>query len=253
MTFPYFRRIPNLEYVDRTKENNRLSQYTEVKNLFKRGKIRDDIFGNLVYFDRYKITGDERPDNVAYKYYDDSTLDWLVLLSNNILNIQTEWPLPQTIFDKVMLEKYGSYEALYSSGYVNGVFYPPHHYETVEIKNTEGMVVLPAGIEVSYTIQYDIDINGNLIQIAVPDFSFTYFDYDLGKEIIVPNSKTSNPVSNYEYESDLENRKRNIFIIKPQYLSLVLDDLDDFMPYKKNAAQYVNSTLKRVDNIRLYE
>ena len=105
----YFRQVPNFEYVSRTAGEQNISDYIEVKNLFKRGKLREDIFGNLSFFTKYKIIGDERPDNVAYKVYNDETLDWVVLLANNILNIQSEWPVTQQAFDKVMFEKYGDY------------------------------------------------------------------------------------------------------------------------------------------------
>ena len=153
MTKPYFRQVPDFEYVNRNPNSQDISNYIQVKNLFKRGKLRPDIFGNLNFFTKYKIIGDERPDNVAYKIYGDETLDWVVLLSNNILNVQTEWPLPQTSFDQVLLEKYGSYESLYS-----GI----HHYETVEIKNSYGITVLPAGLQTPNTWR----TNGNFIQVA---------------------------------------------------------------------------------------
>lgn len=252
MALPYFRQVPNFEYVDRTKDNNKLSQFSQVKNLFKRAKIRDDIFGNLMYFDRYKIIGDERPDNVAYKYYSDPTYDWVVLQSNNILNINTEWPLPQVIFDKIMLEKYGSYEALYSVGTVNGVFYPPHHCETVEIRDTAGQLVLPSGIQVPY--KEELSISGtSVITSAIPDFDFTYYDYILEQTVTIPNIDVATIVTNYDYEIEIEDGKRNIFLLKKEYLNLLIDDLEDIMPYKEGAAQYVSSTLKRADNIRLYE
>ena len=126
MTQSYFKKVPNFEYVNRTKGNTDISNYITVKNLFKRGKIRPDIFGNVSFFTKYKIIGDERPDNVAFKEYNDSSLDWVVLLSNNILNIQDEWPLSQSSLDEVLLDKYGTYQELHS-----GI----HHYETIEIKN----------------------------------------------------------------------------------------------------------------------
>ena len=50
-----------------------------------------------------------------------------------------------------------------------------------------------------------------------------------------------------------ENAKRNIYLLKPEYLNVVFNDLDDIMPYKKGAAQYVSDTLKRGENIRLYQ
>ena len=108
MTNSYFKQVPNLEYVNRTKGNIDISNYITVKNLFKRGKIRPDIFGNLNFFTKHKIIGDDRPDNVAYKEYNDSSLDWIILLANNILNIQDEWPLPQSSLDEILLEKYGT-------------------------------------------------------------------------------------------------------------------------------------------------
>ena len=151
MTNSYFKQVPNFEYVNRTAGNKDISNYITVKNLFKRGKIRPDIFGNLSFFTKYKIIGDERPDNIAHKEYEDSSLDWVVLLSNNILNIQSEWPLPQSSFDEVMLEKYGTYEKLHS-----GI----HHYETVEIKNSKGGVILPGGLETPNKWK----TNGNFIQ-----------------------------------------------------------------------------------------
>ena len=151
MTNSYFRKVPNFEYVNRTKGNTDISNYITVKNLFKRGRIRPDIFGNLNFFTKYNIIGDDRPDNVAYKEYDDSSLDWVVLLSNNIHNIQSEWPLPQSSLDEVLLEKYGTYEKLHS-----GI----HHYETIEIKNKKGGIILPGGLETPNKWR----TNGNYIQ-----------------------------------------------------------------------------------------
>ena len=151
MTNSYFKQVPDFEYVNRTKGSQDISNYINVKNLFKRGKIRPDIFGNLSFFTKYKIVGDERPDNIAFKEYNDSSLDWVVLLSNNILNIQSEWPLPQTSLDEILLEKYGTYDKLYS-----GI----HHYETIEIKNSKGGVILPGGLETPKTWR----TNGNYIQ-----------------------------------------------------------------------------------------
>ena len=131
----YFNYLPDFEYVSRLPDA-KISDYIRVKNLFKKGVIRDDIFQDITFFTKYQIQGDDRPDNVASKVYNDSKLDWIVLQSNNIVNLQTEWPLSQNDFDRYCLEKYGDYNTLY-----NGV----HHYETIELKNSSGVVILPAG------------------------------------------------------------------------------------------------------------
>ena len=80
----YFSELPDFEYVSRLPDA-KISDYIKVKNLFKRGLLRDDIFQNLAFFSKYQIVGDDRPDNVAFKIYRDSSLDWLVLIANNIM------------------------------------------------------------------------------------------------------------------------------------------------------------------------
>lgn len=219
----YFRQVPDFEYVSRLPDA-KIGDYNRVKNLFKRGKLREDIFENLAFFTKYKIVGDERPDNVAFKVYEDSTLDWLVLLCNNIINIQTEWPLPQNDFDTFLVNKYGDYDVLY-----NGI----HHYETPEIKNSQGITIVPAGLEVQ------------------SDYSVSYFDYYKNSLEILNNIAI--PITNYEYEEKIEDDKRNIWLLKSRYLNVVLDDMEDIMLYKKGSSQYQTGTLKRGDNIRLYQ
>ena len=218
----YFNHVPNLEYVNRL-PNAKISDYITVKNLFKKNEIRPDIFNDATVFTEYQIKGDDRPDNVAFEVYKDSTLDWVVLLSNNIINIQTEWPLLQNDLDRFLLDKYGTYEKL------NAV----HHYETKEIKDSAGVVMVPQGLNVAsdYSITYwDSTVNGYVAQTDVPE-----------------------PVTNYEYEMDIENRKRNIHLLKSNYLALVKDDMNELMKYKKGGTQYVSPTLKKGENIKLYQ
>ena len=90
MANPYFRNLPDFEYVNTTDEGRSISDFVTFKNLFKKGKLRDDLLQESTFFEQYTIEGDDRPDNVAYKIYGDSTLDWVVLLSNNIINIYNE-------------------------------------------------------------------------------------------------------------------------------------------------------------------
>ena len=218
----YFQRVPDFNYVSRLPDS-KIGDYIRVKNLFKKGKLREDIFQNVAFFEKYKIVGNDRPDNVAFEVYDDSSLDWVILLSNNILNIQSEWPLPQTDFDRFVLDKYGDYDTLY-----NGI----HHYETIEVKNTQGVTIVPAGLQVdsSYSVSY----------------------YDFFTDLQVTTGNLATPITNYEYEEKVENDKRNIYILKPRYLNIVFDDMEEIMQYKKGSTQYVSESLKTGDNIKLY-
>ena len=330
MTQSYFRQVPDLEYVNRTKGNTDISNYITVKNLFKRGRLRPDIFGNLNFFNKYKIIGNERPDNIAFKEYGDSNLDWVILIANNILNLQDEWPLPQNSLDEILLEKYGSYDKLYSE---------IHHYETIEIKNSKGGIILPGGLETPnkwrtngnyiqaintkinqisgteskiatvtmyngiknldvgsevYITNVSSDVyNGrfpitsvlkvgevvirfsyvlpSIPEVKQPEIlgteqvtftvegtvgtgnAYYYEYYDNNSYHTIPAANMTQAVTNYEYEIKKENNKRNIFVLKPIYLNVIFNDLDEFMPYKKGAAQYVSDTLKKGENIKLYQ
>ena len=220
----YFNQIPDFEYVSRLPDA-KISDYITVKNLFKRAFLREDIYQNLTFFTKYSIKGDDRPDNVAAEIYQDSSLDWLVLLTNNIINIPNEWPLSQDDFNRYLLDKYDNdYNTIY-----NGV----HHYETIEVEDSNETIIIPAGLEVSQ------------------DFTTTYYDYFIGG--LTTANNITRPITNYEYEENLENKKREIYILKLEYLSVVIDDIDDLMTYKKGSTEYVDETLKRAENIRLFQ
>jgi hypothetical protein len=244
----YFRLVPNIDYINRNRESaSSINQFITTKNLFKRVKLRDDIFGNVNFFKKYEITGDERPDNVAFKVYGDEILDWVILLSNNILNIQTEWPLTQTSFDKYITEKYGSgidnLDDIYNIVY-NGV----HHYETIEIKDSRDVVQLKEGIV--FTPSYADDPTTE----RFPTFKLEYFDpSEQKKNVTKSGSQIFRTVTNYEYESKLENDKRSIFVLKPQYLNIIFNDIEKVLPYTEGGSQYISPFLKRVDDIRLYQ
>ena len=217
----YFSEVPNFEYVSRLPDA-KISDYITVKNFFKRGFLREDIFQNLAFFTKYSISGNDRPDNVAFEIYQDSTLDWLVLMANNIVNIQNEWPISNTDFDELMLDKYGSYDTLF-----NGI----HHYETLEVTDARGVKIVNAGLKVE------------------SDYSITFFDERADQmKTVTPTI----PVTNYQYEQKVNEDKRNIYLLQPRYLQVVRDDLEDIMTYREGSTQYMSETLKRADNIRLF-
>lgn len=132
----YFRELPNIEYQQNPKGFGAFKDFTTVKNFFKRPKIREDIFINIANFDKYEIADGERPDQIADKFYGDSTLDWVIKISNNIINLNDEWPLDNASLTNHMLDKYGSYEKLAEV----------HHYETIEYKDSVGRVLIPGGM-----------------------------------------------------------------------------------------------------------
>ena len=220
----YFRKLPNLDYPTLLKTKQSNTDYIETKNLFRRVKIREDLFSNFVVFDQYKIIGDERPDNVAEKVYGDDNLDWIILMSNNIIDIKNEWPMTQSDLNTYINEKYTQKE-------LSNI----HHYETIEFRDRNNQLLVPAG--------------------KVVDESFT-IEYYLGESGLRNNGqlKTASPirsVNNYENEVEINNKKRTINVVKEDILGLFLKDFNRIMKYDKSS-QYVNRKLKKTENIRIH-
>ena len=224
MAKKYFRYIPDYDYVSRLPKAQNISDYIRVKNLFKRTKISEEIFSDLTFFTNYQIITDERPDNVAFKVYGDSNLDWMVLLANNIINVQEEWPLEHTSYYNYLINKYGSDAALQNV----------HHYETREIKNSVGKIIVPQGLEVA------------------SDFSITFFDTGLGVQQTI-STEIVTEITNEVYENRINDAKRNISIINPRFIGLIIEEIEKVMKYPKGSTQYVSKKVVKGENIRIYE
>ena len=224
MANPYFSNLTEFLYVNRTKEGRSEGDYSIVKNFFKRVRLRDDIFQDLTFFTKFTVAGDDRPDNVANTVYDDPSLDWVILLSNNIVNVQSEWPLGQAAFNTYITEKYGDETTLYS-----GI----HHYESREVQANDGTIIIPSGQRVSI------------------GQSVSFFDEDSSQQIV--RTDVAMPITNYAFEEKLNDEKRNIFVLKPIYLNILFDDIDQIMRNKKGSTQFISETLVRGDDIRLYD
>ena len=214
----YFRELPNIQY--QSPFSNRVSSasYITAKNLFRRMKIRDDLQNVFTVFNKYEIDDGDRPDTVARDLYGKSSLDWVVLTTAGIINVRDGWPLPSRELYNLVVERYGLTE-------INKV----RHYETTEVKNNRGVVVLPKG------------------KIVDKDFKIPKPDVDNN------DSATLNPVRGvtyYEYEQELNERKRTIFVLRREYLQQFLNDIRNEMTYKKSS-QFVNRKLVKTENTRV--
>ena len=218
----YFRKLPNLDYPSLLKNRESNVDYFQTKNLFRRVKIREDLFANFMQFDKYEIVGDERPDNVSEKVYGRDDLDWVVLLSNNIIDINNEWPLSQLQLNRFLADKYTPQELV-----------SIHHYETLELRDNKNQLILPAGLVVD------------------EDFNLEYLS---GGQIKSTNSlvegRPVRAVTFFDYENDLNEQKRNINVIKKDFLGMFIKDFERIMKYDKSS-QYVNRKLKRTENPRI--
>ena len=221
----YFRRLPNLDYPSLLKDRESNTDFIQTKNLFRRAKVREDLFANFMQFNKYKIIGDERPDNVAEKVYGNSNLDWVVMMSNNIIDINNEWPLTQFQLNSFLDDKYTPQELV-----------SIHHYETLELRDNKNQLILPAGLVVDADFSLEYFSGG---QIKSTNMSAAFGD-----------ARPVKAVTFYDYENSLNDKKRNINVLKEEFLGLFLKDFKKIMKYDKSS-QYVNRKLKRTENPRI--
>jgi len=212
----YFRQLPELDYPSLSNDRNSVYDYQVVKNLFKRAVIRDDIFDAVTAFTKYSVKGDERPDQVAYNFYNDSGLDWVILTTNNIVHVRDEWPMGNQDFLTYLNTKYTSEELANI-----------HHYETKLIRNSRGQLIQPEGITVPENHSITFLDNGAL-RTETQITSFTFL----------------------ENEIRLNDNKRNINVLKQEFLTLFLEDISDIMEYKPSR-QLVSNKLKKTENPRI--
>lgn len=213
----YFKQLPDLLYLDR--ENKEIRTYAKAKNLFRRIKLRSISTEQLANFQFYNVINGERPDQVAFKFYDDPSLDWVVLLTNNIINVQTEWPMDNKSFERYLEDKYGD------------TLYDVVEYESKEIRNASGEIILQRGIKIP------------------ADYSFTYFDIGSNQyETVVDISLA---VTNYIKEVKIQNERRAIRILRKEYIDELERELEELLQYKPGSAQYQGKYLKMVDDIRI--
>ena len=210
----YFRELPNLLYPSFLPEKTSSLDYIEVKNIFRRVKVRDDLYGNFVVFQKYEIPEGARPDTVAEDVFGSPRLDWVVLTVAGILNVRNEWPLSNHDLYNYAHDKYGDS--------LNSIRF----FETTEVKDSNSRLILPKG--------------------KVVDNNFT-----------IPNptnpSATLNPVvgiSNFVHETRLNEEKRNINILRIEYLSEFIDDMKAIMTYTKSS-EYLDEQTIRAENLNI--
>ena len=206
----YFSMLPEIAY-DTKPVSYPFSESDRViaKNFFRRYKVNEDIFSSAILFQKYIIRDGERPDMVAEKAYGDRYYDWIVLLTNNLVNVQYDWPLSNYELGKVLEKEF------------TNPYGEIHHYETTKIAQ------YPAGLHVDetfYNKQHKLNINGTIT---------LKYGYDF-----------CSPVTVAAYYDQLNEKKREIYLIKGTYIQSFVNDFRKQNTYKKSS-DYINKRLKQ--------
>ena len=235
----YFRELPNILYQSTLIHKNYSADYISIKNLFRRAKLYDYLNDNVSIFNKFVIGDGDRPDTIAESLYNDSSLDYVVVLVAGITNINHEWPLQDFQVYDYALQKYGTESKMFEN----------HHYETFEIKDDKGRQILPPDL----IVDKDFKMDGSALR-----FNSTYTliseagntQLDDKNEYTVSTDNIARAVSNFEHEISENEKKREINVLRNGYLSIFINDLRDVVKYDKSSG-YITNNLAKTENTNI--
>ena len=202
----YFDTLPKIIHTN----NNGIS--TIMTNLMARVSILPEVLKNPMVYYKYDVQDGDTPEIVAYKYYDDPYRYWIVLFANKMLDPQWDWPLNSLQFNEYVNDKYGN------------TLSNLHHYEKVITKTTRGT-------DEDQTVTEKFTISGE-------EFVGLLYSHPFGIDPVrtfslptgvVDITIQPTPVTNYEYEMNLNESKRNINILNSKYVDQLENEFQDLM------------------------
>ena len=207
----YFRELPNIAYQSPLLHKNSSTDYIIIKNIFRRTKLFDYLKGAATVINKYYIRDGERPDIIAERLYGDSSLDYIVILVANIININHEWPLRD---------------------------------HQVDDKDRQ---ILPPNL----IVDADFKIDGTIHKFPSTKYTLRsqsgYYQLDDKDEFTVLTDKIARAVTNLEYEYSLNRDKSEIDVLDVNYLQTFINDLRNVVKYDKSSS-YISSSLVATEN-----
>ena len=233
----YFRHLPNIAYQSPLSHKNRSDDYIVIKNIFRRTKMFDFLSSNVSVFQKFVIGDGARPDTVAEDLYGDSSLDFVVILTAGITNINHQWPIQDHQVYDFALEKYGSEAEMTSI----------HHYETLEIVDDKGRLILPPEL----IVDGDFKISGTVNKYPSTKYTLKSLtgnrQLDDKDEFSVTTDNIASPVTNLEFEYKENEKRREIDVIRNSYVNMFVEDMKDIVRYDRSSS-YITSNLAITPN-----
>tara|TARA_B100001989_G_scaffold173180_1_gene125054 strand:- start:42 stop:764 length:723 start_codon:yes stop_codon:yes gene_type:complete len=232
----YFKHFPDIFYPSPLSHKNSSGDYINIKNIFRRTKLKDYLAGNVSLFNKYIIEDGDRPDTIAERLYGSSQYDFVVILVAGITNINHQWPVQDYQIYDIALSKYGSETKM------NEV----HHYKTYEIKDSLGRQILPPDLIVDDKFKID----GSSLRYGSNRFTLISEagnrQLDDKNEYTVATDKIAKPVTNFEFEVDENEKNREIDVLQRGYLTTFVNDMRDILRYDRHS-RYINGKLSSTE------
>ena len=153
-----------------------------VKNIWRRAQILVEYKNQIVLFTEETVGDGERPEDMATRLYNNPFYNWTLLIANDITDFYSQWPKSVTQLQDFTNQKYDNPQAT-------------NHHVTTEVKDANGNIIVPAGKVVPSNFQV-VYYNGTTTVTATPVVS----------------------VSNAQYETELNNKKQQIQIVRPEFI-----------------------------------
>ena len=209
----FFDSTPNFLYPDFFEAG----KFKLSKNLFRKVRARDSINSIFSSSTKYTVKSGQTPDEIAYELLGDSSHYWTILLINNITDTQTQWPFDDYELDKIIEDRYGNLADKI------------RHWETKEVKDSYDNIVLESGI----IIEVFSNTTAQNAYSYTPTWSWTYA-YSRSDSAVTERTLTGSdlyPTTNREYEHQLNDLKREIWIPQPSSISLMESEIEELLEY----------------------
>ena len=232
----YFKHFPDIFYQSPLETKISSGDLVQIKNIFRRTKLKDYLQGSVSVFNKYVIEDGERPDTISELLYGSPQYDFVVILTAGITNINHQWPVQDFQIYNVALAKYGSETKM------NEI----HHYETFEIKDSKGRQILPPNL----IVDRDFKMDGSALRF--PTNRFTLISeagnnqLDDKNEYTVATDNIARPVTNYEFEINENEKLRKIDVLRQGYLTTFVNDLRDILRYDRHS-RFINGLLSSTE------
>ena len=176
----YFRNLPRVGYdINGTGKDSFLS----VTNIMKRVKFKPSVLEDISNYYPYYVKEGERPDIIAHAQYGNIGYAYLIMLINDIQDPNFDWPLSSQIFEKFIINKYGS------------------------------VTLAIAGVKNYYQIiRAEVARTGTSERVPEVKFAVDETTYD------ALDTADRSTLTDYDYEVELNDAKREIRLINPAFV-----------------------------------
>lgn len=207
---------------------NKLSNYETITNITFRVGIIKSVLSNLGSYFTYDIQEGDTPEILAYKVYRNPEAYWIILYANDIYDPQYDWPLTNSQFSGFIAQKYGTVSWAKTNW---------HHYEKVITKEVDRIITTERYIINPDKLTDDeLDVPYDYYENIADAQAYTAYTVN-GKT--VKETISRNRVSYYDYENELNESKREIKIIKKEYYSQILKEMQNLAGIAKSS--YIRS------------